>query len=101
MDIIDPPELPESPKKEIGFDVKEARGRYTVGRCCQKIMATRGIGTFHEPPKMCLRPFNTRRASYAEVNDVNFRFARLLEVGLFGRNFVSSWTRSFKWLPGC
>ena len=29
MDIIDPPALPEPPKKEIRFHVKEACGRYT------------------------------------------------------------------------
>ena len=28
MDIIDPPALPEPPKKEIGFHVKETRARY-------------------------------------------------------------------------
>lgn len=28
MDIIDPPALPEPPKKEIGFKVKEAKARY-------------------------------------------------------------------------
>jgi hypothetical protein len=32
MDIIDPPALPEPPKKRIGFQVKEARGRYAVRR---------------------------------------------------------------------
>jgi hypothetical protein len=32
MDLIDPPALPEPPKKEIGFQVKEARGRYVVRR---------------------------------------------------------------------
>jgi hypothetical protein len=32
MDIIDPPALPEPPKKEIGFHVKEARGRYAARR---------------------------------------------------------------------
>jgi phage regulator Rha-like protein len=31
MDIIEPPELPEPPKKEIGFHVREARGRYVAG----------------------------------------------------------------------
>ena len=30
MDIIDPRALPEPPKKEIGFHVKEAKGRYRV-----------------------------------------------------------------------
>jgi len=30
MDIIDPPALPEPPKKQIGFQVKEASGRYHV-----------------------------------------------------------------------
>jgi hypothetical protein len=29
MDIIDPPALPEPPKKKIGFHVKEACGQYT------------------------------------------------------------------------
>ena len=29
MDIIDPPALPEPPKSEIGFHVKEACGQYT------------------------------------------------------------------------
>jgi len=32
MDIIDPPALPEPPKKDIGFRVKEARGRYATRR---------------------------------------------------------------------
>lgn len=32
MDIIDPPALPEPPKKEIVFHVKEGRSRYIVGR---------------------------------------------------------------------
>jgi len=32
MDIIDPPALPEPPKKDIGFQVKERRARY---RACQ------------------------------------------------------------------
>jgi phage regulator Rha-like protein len=32
MDIIDPPALPEPPKKQIGFRVKEARGRYVARR---------------------------------------------------------------------
>ncbi|MSR64150.1 MAG: hypothetical protein EXS18_00015 [Verrucomicrobiae bacterium] len=30
MDIIDPPALPEPPKKDIGFFVKEAKGRYRI-----------------------------------------------------------------------
>ena len=30
MDIIDPPPKPEPPKKEMGFHVKEAKGRYRV-----------------------------------------------------------------------
>ena len=30
MDIIDPPALPEPPKKHIGYQVKEAKGRYRV-----------------------------------------------------------------------
>jgi len=30
MDIIDPPALPEPPRKEIGFQVREARARYLV-----------------------------------------------------------------------
>jgi len=32
MDIIDPPALPEPPKKQIGFRVKEARSRYVARR---------------------------------------------------------------------
>ena len=32
MDIIDPPVLAEPPKKGIGFQVKESRGRYGVRR---------------------------------------------------------------------
>jgi ORF6N domain-containing protein len=32
MDIIDPPALPEPRKREIGFHVKEARGRYAARR---------------------------------------------------------------------
>jgi hypothetical protein len=32
MDIIDPPALPEPRKGEIGFHVKEARGRYAARR---------------------------------------------------------------------
>jgi phage regulator Rha-like protein len=32
MDIIDPPALPEPPKKDIGFHLKEARGRYAPRR---------------------------------------------------------------------
>jgi len=32
MDIIDPPALPEPPKKEIGFQVKESKARYVVRR---------------------------------------------------------------------
>ncbi len=32
MDIIDPPALPEPPKKNIGFHVKESPGRYVVHR---------------------------------------------------------------------
>jgi len=32
MDIIDPPALPEPPKKDIGFRVKEGRGQYTTRR---------------------------------------------------------------------
>jgi hypothetical protein len=32
MDIIDPPALPEPPKKEIWFHVKEACGRYAARR---------------------------------------------------------------------
>jgi len=36
MDIIDPPALPDPPKKEIGFQVKEGKARYVVrrGRNC-------------------------------------------------------------------
>jgi len=30
MDIIDPPVLPEPPKKHIGYHVKEAKGRYRI-----------------------------------------------------------------------
>jgi hypothetical protein len=30
MDLIDPPELPEPPRKQIGFRVKEKRGKYTT-----------------------------------------------------------------------
>ena len=30
MDIIDPPALPEPPKKDIGFQIKEAKGRYAT-----------------------------------------------------------------------
>jgi hypothetical protein len=30
MDIIDPPALPESPKKDIGFQIKEAKSRYAT-----------------------------------------------------------------------
>lgn len=32
MDIIDPPALPEPPKKAIGFQVKEGKARYVVRR---------------------------------------------------------------------
>ncbi|HEX4706567.1 MAG TPA: ORF6N domain-containing protein [Candidatus Udaeobacter sp.] len=32
MDLIDPPPLPEPPKREIGFHVKEARSHYVVRR---------------------------------------------------------------------
>jgi hypothetical protein len=32
MDIIVPPALPEPPKKPIGFQVKEGKGRYVVRR---------------------------------------------------------------------
>jgi hypothetical protein len=32
MDIIDPPALPEPPKKRIGFQAKESRGRYVARR---------------------------------------------------------------------
>jgi hypothetical protein len=32
MDIIDPPTLPEPPKKDIGFQIKEARTRYATRR---------------------------------------------------------------------
>ena len=32
MDIIDPPALPEPPKKAIGFQVKEGKARYVVQR---------------------------------------------------------------------
>jgi ORF6N domain len=32
MDIIDPPALPEPPRKDIGFHIKEARGRYATRR---------------------------------------------------------------------
>jgi phage regulator Rha-like protein len=32
MDIIDPPALPEPSKKDIGFHIKEAKGRYSVHR---------------------------------------------------------------------
>ena len=32
MDIIDPPALPEPPKKGIGFQVKEGKARYVVRR---------------------------------------------------------------------
>jgi hypothetical protein len=32
MDILDPPALPEPPKKDIGFRVKESRGRYFARR---------------------------------------------------------------------
>jgi hypothetical protein len=32
MDILDPPALPEPPKKDIGFRVKESRGRYRTVR---------------------------------------------------------------------
>ena len=32
MDIIDPPALPEPPKKGIGFQVKEAHRRYVARR---------------------------------------------------------------------
>ena len=39
MDIIDPPALPEPPKKDIGFRVKEARGRYATRR--ERINASR------------------------------------------------------------
>ena len=36
MDLIDPPELPEPPKKQIGFGVKEKRARYRAGRRTRK-----------------------------------------------------------------
>ncbi len=32
MDIIDSPALPEPPKKDIGFQIKEAKGRYATRR---------------------------------------------------------------------
>jgi hypothetical protein len=32
MDIIDPPALPQPPKKQIGFHVKESHARYAVRR---------------------------------------------------------------------
>jgi hypothetical protein len=32
MEIIDPPALPETPRKQIGFQVKEARAVYRVRR---------------------------------------------------------------------
>jgi hypothetical protein len=32
MDIIDPPALPEPPKKQIGFQVKEGKARYKTQR---------------------------------------------------------------------
>ncbi len=32
MDIIDPPALPEPPKKPIGFQVREKQGRYMIRR---------------------------------------------------------------------
>ena len=32
MDIIDPPALPEPPKKDIGFRTKEGKTRYVVRR---------------------------------------------------------------------
>jgi phage regulator Rha-like protein len=32
MEIIDPPALPEPPRKQIGFQVKESRAAYRVGR---------------------------------------------------------------------
>jgi len=42
MDIIDPPALPEPPKKQIGFLLKESRARYVVRRksAKQKINST-------------------------------------------------------------
>jgi phage regulator Rha-like protein len=32
MDLIDPPPQPEPPPKQIGFQVKEGRGRYRIER---------------------------------------------------------------------
>ena len=36
MDIIDPPALPESPRKQIGFQVKERHGLYRVNKRREK-----------------------------------------------------------------
>jgi len=44
MDIIDPPELPESPKKEIGFGVKEKRAKCTT-KTSQKRQTKNSVGT--------------------------------------------------------
>jgi hypothetical protein len=35
MDIIDPPALPVPPKKDIGYHVKERRGRYITRQTLQ------------------------------------------------------------------
>lgn len=37
MDIIDPPALPVAPKKDIGFQVKERRGRYVTRQTLQTL----------------------------------------------------------------
>lgn len=36
MDMIDPPDLPEPPRKQIGFGVKEGRAKYTTKKRGQR-----------------------------------------------------------------
>jgi len=42
MDLIDPPPLPEPPRKQIGFTVKEKRAKYTAKKRGQRKTASEG-----------------------------------------------------------
>ncbi|MBI4027880.1 MAG: ORF6N domain-containing protein [Verrucomicrobia bacterium] len=48
MDIIDPPALPEPPKKKIGFQVKEGKARYMVRRKQNDVVENRKAGWRNE-----------------------------------------------------
>ena len=44
MDMIDPPDFPEPPRKRIGFGVKEGRAKYTTKKRGQRKTTSKGRG---------------------------------------------------------